>query len=83
MRKVLYKKWIPVEYIQSAGLSRRQIIGTGCWEHDFINEGIFHQWGNAYEEFESGAGNFTVALIENADGTMSEVLPSNLKFIEP
>lgn len=53
-----------------------------CWEKDFTNEGLFHQWGCSYEEFESGAGNFTVAIVELTDGTIEQVLPSNLKFVD-
>lgn len=49
---------------------------------DFTNEGLFHQWGCSYEEFESGAGNFTVAIVELTDGTIEQVLPSNLKFVD-
>lgn len=87
MRKVLYKKWIPAKYPDGANsvnciTTHRKLEGTFCWEPDFIHEGIFHQWANAFEQFEFGIGNHVVALIENPDGTISEVLPTNLKFIE-
>lgn len=36
-------------------------------EQEF-QEGLFHQWGNAYEEFEDGPGNYTVAIVELPDG---------------
>ena len=78
MRKVAYNNWIKPEYELQG---RRKIEGTGCWETKFKHIGLFHQWASAYEEFELGAGNYTVALIENPDGTISEVLPSNLKFL--
>jgi hypothetical protein len=83
MRKVLFKKWIPRE-IEKAGIYPfdRTLKGTACWEEGFLHEGIFHQWASAYEEFESGAGNYTIALIELPDGTMEEVLPTNIKFID-
>lgn len=81
MRKVLYKKWIPIQYAPVENGSRAKIHGTGKWEDDFINEGLFHQWGVSYEEMVEGTGNYNVAIIENADGTISEVLPSNMKFI--
>lgn len=80
MRKVLFKKWIPREEI-GEGAFRRQKEGTNCWEKDFTNAGVFHQWGCSYDEFESGAGNFTVAIIETPDGNIEQVLPSNLQFI--
>jgi hypothetical protein len=78
MRKVKFKKWIPPQYNAEV----KRIEGTNCWESDYVNEGLFHQWGNSYEEFESGAGNFTVAIVELPDGTIGEILPSNIKFIE-
>lgn len=80
MRKVLFKKWIPREEIQEASFKRTR-EGTNCWEKDFINEGLFHQWASSYQEFENGAGNFTIALVELPNGEIEEVLPSNLKFV--
>lgn len=76
MRKVLYKKWIPGAY---NALSQKFI--SGHFEPEFVNEGIFHQWAAAYEESGAGFGNYTVALIENPDGTISEVKPENVKFL--
>ncbi len=52
------------------------------WSAEFIQPGLFHKWGNAFEEFESGPGNYTVAIVELPDGTIEEVLPSNVKFIK-
>lgn len=82
MRRVKFKKWIPATYT-SMGNNCTQVKneGTGKWDDDFIHEGVFHQWANAYEEFESGAGNYTVALVELENGEMVEVLPTNIKFI--
>ena len=81
MRKVLFKKWIPrVEEKTSFGTKTKQ--GTACWEEDFVNEGLFHQWANACEESDAGFGNYTIALVEIADGTIIEVLPQQLKFTD-
>ena len=81
MRQVLYKKWIPrVEKKIQFGTIPEE--GTNCWEKDFTHEGLFHQWVNSYEEFESSVGNYTVGLIELQDGTIEEVLPINIKFID-
>jgi hypothetical protein len=44
-------------------------------------DGLFHQWGSEYEEFETGAGNYSVALIELDDGTIEAFLPQLIKFI--
>lgn len=82
MRKVLFKKWIPLRRVKLEGNSYESPEpGTHCWDPEFIHEGLFHGWGFNYEEFDSGPGNFSIALIENPDGTISEVLPQNIKFI--
>lgn len=80
MKKVLFKKWIPAQY-EEAEFGKKLVENTQCWESDYLHEGVFHQWANSYEEFENGAGNYTVGLVELKDGTITEVLPTNLKFI--
>lgn len=80
LRKVMFKKWIPKETIGEGALKRTK-EGTNCWESDFNHAGLFHQWATSYEEFENGAGNYTVALVETPDGTIETVLPFNLKFV--
>lgn len=47
-----------------------------------LREARFHQWGGEYEEFESGPGNYTVALVEFADGTIETVLPDCVRFLD-
>lgn len=80
MRTVKFKKWIPTQYFQEEGKGfKERVKGTGKFEDEFIHEGKFHQWATNYEE---GVGNFTVALIELEDGTIEEVTPNNLKFID-
>jgi hypothetical protein len=85
MRNVLFKKWIPREYetkiLKDTTTVKIPSPGTNCWESDFIHEGVFHQWANAYEEADFGFGNYTVALVELQDGTIESVLPSNIKFL--
>lgn len=44
--------------------------------------GFFHQWGIDYEEFESGPGNYTVAVIELDDGTVVMARADTVKFVE-
>ncbi|HEJ1186530.1 hypothetical protein I5I29_00865 [Pseudomonas aeruginosa] len=45
-------------------------------------EALFHQWGVDFEEFETGAGNYTVAVIERPGGTV-ELLPVHLiRFLD-
>lgn len=52
---------------------------------NFIKEGVgrFHCWGSNYEEFESGPGNFTVAVVEDQEsGQVHLVHPEDIKFIK-
>ncbi len=86
LRLVLTQEWIPVQYPDGANstncqTSHRPLPGTGCWSKDFQLAGIFQCWGSAYEEFESGPGNFTVAIVERLDGTVHELVPSCIKFV--
>lgn len=43
--------------------------------------GLFHQWGVAYEEFETGAGNYSTAIMEMEDGTIKNVPAEDIEFI--
>ncbi len=42
--------------------------------------GFFHQWGFQYEEFESGPGNYTVAVVEMLDGHVKTVPADLIRF---
>lgn len=79
MKKVNYKKWIEAVYLKD-GHSATLKEGTNCWEKEFNNVGFFHQWGQSYEEFESGPVNYTVGIVQTENGTIEEILPINLKF---
>ena len=45
-------------------------------------EGVFHEWGFDYEEFENGPGNYSVGIVELEDGSVHRFIPENIKFIE-
>lgn len=45
-------------------------------------EADFHGWGCDYEEFESGPGNFSTAIIERDDGTIETPQAGLVQFIE-
>ncbi len=47
-----------------------------------IGEGNFHQFGTDYEEFETGAGNFSTAIVERDDGTVINVPVENIQFLD-
>lgn len=83
MRKVIFKKWIPLEYLKGPGNIRVKVEGTGCFEKDYNSKGVFHQWGLAMEETSDHVASYSIALIEIEDGSVVEVLPSNLKFVTP
>ncbi|MDF9893424.1 UNVERIFIED_ORG: hypothetical protein OKW25_002571 [Pseudomonas vranovensis] len=45
-------------------------------------EGKFHGWGVEYEEFENGPGNYSVAIVEMADGTVQTLMPWAIRFLD-
>lgn len=47
---------------------------------DFL--GTFHQFGYDYEEFETGPGNFSTAIVEMEDGTVRNVPVEMIKFVD-
>jgi hypothetical protein len=79
MRKVMIKKWIPCKRETTLVQCEE---GTNCFEKEFETPGLFHQWASAYEESSEGFGNYTVALVELNDGTIEEVLPKHVQFVD-
>lgn len=73
-RKVLFKKFVPNE---------KHPNGRFVIEEEFSNPGTFHQFGLSMEEDESGFTNYTIAIIEDESGNLHEVIPSNMKFVDP
>jgi hypothetical protein len=57
-------------------------LNTGKWVFAMDGTAIFHQFGNDYEEFESGPGNYTVAVIERPDGKVEMVRADHIRFIQ-
>jgi len=47
-----------------------------------IGEAVFHQFGCNFEEFESGAGNFSTAIVEWPDGRVENVPAQNIRFLD-
>lgn len=47
--------------------------------HTFEN-GLFHQWGSSFIEFETGPGNYTIAIIELEDGRVITADPDDIQF---
>jgi hypothetical protein len=50
-------------------------------KHEIL-EGIFHQWGCNYEEFENGAGNYTVGIVETIDGKIHMPMADDITFLD-
>jgi len=60
-----------------------EIDGAGVFQKiESGREGIFHGWGEDFEEFESGPGNFTVAIIELEDGSVETFVPKMIRFLD-
>ncbi len=51
----------------------QKIKGQTRCEKVHIGNGIFHQFGVDYEEFDQGPGNFSTAIVEMYDGTVKNV----------
>ena len=45
-----------------------------------FENGIFHQWGSNCEEYDNGAANFTVGIVELLDGTVIMPLAELIQF---
>ena len=60
LRKVVVYKW-------------QRVANKSYNEKVFVGNGLFHQFGVDYEEFETGPGNFTTGIIEMPDGSVESV----------
>lgn len=47
----------------------------------FFSNGLFHQWGSDYEEFEEGPGNYATAIVELPDGKIENVPAGDIEFL--
>lgn len=45
-------------------------------------EAFFHGWGSNYDEFESGPGNYSIAIVEFDDGTIKSIPVEQIRFIK-
>lgn len=75
MRRVVYKYYVSPQKGQDGKLKD----GTGAF---IFGTGLFHQWGVGYEEFESGAGNFSVAIVEKENGEVIKVEVEHIMFLD-
>lgn len=59
-------------------------VGDGIGGNNKVSEGkaIFHGFGVAYKEFETGPGNYSTAIIELHDGTVKNIPVEMVKFVK-
>ena len=69
MRKVKVLAWDTDNYVNGSYLKKE------------IGEGGFHAWGVSYEELDTGAGNYSTAIIEMPDGSVLSQQVDLIKFI--
>lgn len=86
MRKVLFKKWIPVEYKPTGRdypyQKETRVEGTGCYSSEFTESGFFHQWINSSEEGTIGVIVYPIALVEIWNGEILELPTNAIKFVD-
>ena len=51
----------------------QRLKGNTNYDKVCIGNGIFHQFGCAYDEFETGPGNYSTAIVEMPDGSIKNV----------
>lgn len=51
-------------------------------QYNDFEMGYFHQWGCNYEEFETGAGNYSVAIVELPNGEIIMPSPDDIQFLD-
>lgn len=52
----------------------------GTYVKVFKGSAVFHQFGVDYEEFETGPGNYSTAIIELPDGSVKNVPVEHIAF---
>jgi len=52
------------------------------YEKVFIGEAVFHQFGCGYQEFETGPGNFSTAIVEMENGEVKNIPVEMIEFVD-
>lgn len=53
---------------------------SSAWEE--AGEAVFHGFGADYEEFETGPGNFSAAIVEFPNGQVDLVRADKIRFLD-
>ena len=51
----------------------KRVKGQTYFDKVCVGHGLFHQFGVDYEEFETGPGNFSTAIVEMSDGSIKNI----------
>jgi len=62
---------------------RQDPPNTGKWKLLEKGEALFHSFGVDYEEFDSGAGNYSVAIVEWPNGQVEMARADRVRFTQP
>lgn len=81
MRKVSFKKWIPIAVEDDANGNPSKVSSSGRWEDGFTGEGYFHGFGVATETVGDTIASFSIALIEDKEGKVHEQPIPYMNFI--
>lgn len=81
---VNFRTWTEAPFRRASPVSGLRKCSAKYWEDRTIHciTGWFHQWASDYEEFETGPGNFTTALVEDENGVVRHCLADGLVFLD-
>ena len=65
-------------------MTYKSVLAANHQQYDTVEDGqgLFVQYGCDYEEFESGPGNYSTAIVEMPDGTVKNIPVGKLKFLD-
>lgn len=53
------------------------------WRRVFLGQGVLHDWGFGYSEFEGILKHFSSAIVEMPDGVVKNVQVDRIEFVDP
>ena len=79
-----FRSWTEKTPRNDAGVSGLRQCKAEYWENGKRNSmtGWFHRWGAGYEEFETGPGNFTTAIVEDDHGKIRHCIADSVVFLD-
>ena len=79
-----FKPWTAGQRVNDEPVQNLRPCKAATWVKSVKKEvtGRFHKWASDYQEFDSGPGNFTVALIETDDGKIVACAAETVQFLD-